>query len=109
LRGLQAWPENENDAYNAIIAINWSAMMGSITVRNLDESVKNGLRLRAARHGWSMEQEVRQILLQSVATAQEEERSFAERVNSRFVGLHAEDLKISERKGARTPPDLSNL
>ncbi len=32
--------------------------MGGLTVRNLDESVKNSLRVRAARHGWSMEQEV---------------------------------------------------
>lgn len=31
--------------------------MGSITVRNLDEHVKSGLRLRAARSGHSMEQE----------------------------------------------------
>ena len=83
--------------------------MGSITVRNLDESLKNGLRLRAARNGWSMEQEVRQILLHSVAPAQVEQRSFAERINSRFAGLHAEDMKISKRKGARTPPDFNNL
>lgn len=56
-----------------------------------------------------MEQEVRQILLQSVAPAQEDQRSFAERVNSRFVGLHAEELEISKRKVARTPPDFNKL
>ena len=39
-------------------AINWSYRMGSLTVRNLDESVKNSLRVRAARHGWSLEHEV---------------------------------------------------
>ena len=33
--------------------------MISITVQNLDKAVKNSLRLRAARHGWSSEQEVR--------------------------------------------------
>ena len=44
--------------------------MSSITVRNLDEAVKNSLRVRAARHGWSMEQEVRQILQQTVAPEQ---------------------------------------
>ena len=54
--------------------------MSSITVRNLDESVKNGLRVRAARHGWSMEQEVRQILQQTVAPAQAGEIGFAERI-----------------------------
>lgn len=49
-----------------------------------------------------MEQEVRQILLQTVAPVLAEQRSFAERINSHFVGLEAEDLKIFKRKGART-------
>ena len=36
--------------------------MSSITIRNLDETLKASLRMRAARHGVSMEQEVRNIL-----------------------------------------------
>ena len=44
--------------------------MSSLTVRNLDESVKNSLRVRAARHGRSMEEEVRQILQNIVAPEQ---------------------------------------
>lgn len=36
--------------------------MASITVRNLDDSVRDELRLLAARHGRSMEAEVRTIL-----------------------------------------------
>jgi phosphopantothenoylcysteine decarboxylase/phosphopantothenate--cysteine ligase len=36
--------------------------MASITIRNLDEDVKTRLRLRAARNGRSMEEELRQIL-----------------------------------------------
>ena len=78
--------------------------MSSITVRNLDEAVKNSLRIRAARHGWSMEQEVRQILAQTVAPEQAEAISFAERVNRRFAGLDAELLSLPARKPARTPP-----
>ena len=80
--------------------------MSSITVRNLDEAVKNSLRLRAARHGWSMEQEVRQILQQTVAPEQAQAISFAERINNRFAGLSAESLPIPERQSARTPPAL---
>jgi hypothetical protein len=45
--------------------------MSSLTVRNLDESVKNRLRVRAARHGRSMEEEVRQILQNIVAPEQQ--------------------------------------
>ncbi|HVY56579.1 MAG TPA: bifunctional phosphopantothenoylcysteine decarboxylase/phosphopantothenate--cysteine ligase CoaBC [Xanthobacteraceae bacterium] len=36
--------------------------MGSLTVRNIGEDVKRRLRLRAARNGRSMEEEIRQIL-----------------------------------------------
>lgn len=80
--------------------------MSSLTVRNLDEAVKNSLRVRAARHGWSMEQEVRQILQQAVAPEPVGGISFAERVNSRFVGLQVESLSIPARQIVRTPPVL---
>ena len=36
--------------------------MASITIRRLDDSVKMKLRLRAASHGRSMEEEAREIL-----------------------------------------------
>ena len=80
--------------------------MGSITVRNLDESVKNGLRLRAARHGWSMEQEVRQILQQTVAPSLAGQISFAERLNRRFTHLDAAAIPLAPRKIARTAPEF---
>ncbi len=80
--------------------------MASITVRNLDESVKNSLRMRAASHGWSMEQEIRQILQETVAPESTEQISFAERVNRRFTGLNAETLPIAPRQTARTPPEF---
>jgi len=40
--------------------------MSSLHVRNVPESVRRGLRLRAARKGRSMEAEVRAILAESV-------------------------------------------
>ena len=43
--------------------------MASLTVRQLDEKVKKLLRLRAARHGRSMEDEIRTILGQAAQTA----------------------------------------
>jgi len=80
--------------------------MSSLTVRNLDESVKNSLRVRAARHGRSMEEEVRQILQNIVAPEQAGQVSFAERVNSRFAGLHVDSLPLPARQLARKPPDI---
>lgn len=40
--------------------------MAGLTIRNLDEAVKKGLRIQAAMHGCSMEEEARQILRQAV-------------------------------------------
>ena len=80
--------------------------MASITVRNLNDAIKNILRVRAARHGWSMEPEVRQILQQTVAPEQAGQISFAERVNRRFADLNVESLPVPSRQIARTPPDF---
>ena len=80
--------------------------MASITVRNLDDAVKNSLRVRAARHGWSMEQEIRQILQQTVAPEQAGQISFAERVNRRFADLKVDSLPVPSRQIARKPPDF---
>lgn len=45
--------------------------MTMLTVRNLSPHVKDKLRLRAARHGRSMEAEVRHILSTAVESADE--------------------------------------
>jgi len=42
--------------------------MANLSVRKLDEDVFSKIRLRAAAHGVSMEEEVRQILKQAVTT-----------------------------------------
>ena len=39
-------------------------IMASITIRNLDDTLKRSLRIRAAEHGRSMEEEAREILRQ---------------------------------------------
>lgn len=82
--------------------------MTSITVRNLDESIKVGLRLRAARNGCSMEQEVRHILQNAIAADQPQTLNFAQMVSKRFKGLNADDLPIPDRLPVRTPPDFSD-
>ncbi|HXF87362.1 MAG TPA: plasmid stabilization protein, partial [Xanthobacteraceae bacterium] len=44
--------------------------MPSLTVRQLDEGTKKRLRLRAAKHGRSVEDEVRSILRAAAADAE---------------------------------------
>jgi antitoxin FitA len=42
--------------------------MATLTIRNVDEKTHRGLRLRAAEHGRSVEEEVRRILAEQVET-----------------------------------------
>jgi plasmid stability protein len=42
--------------------------MANLSVRNIDDQTVANLRVRAARHGVSMEEEIRQILRQAAAT-----------------------------------------
>ncbi|MGC8731582.1 MAG: FitA-like ribbon-helix-helix domain-containing protein, partial [Halothiobacillaceae bacterium] len=40
--------------------------MAALTIRNVDESIKQLLRIRAAQHGVSMEEEARRILREAL-------------------------------------------
>lgn len=82
--------------------------MSSITVRNLDARVKAGLKIRPARHGWSMEQEVRQILQNTLAAdaGGADSLSFDQRVNQRFKGLGSDELPLPVRQAYRDVPSL---
>lgn len=77
--------------------------MASITIRNLDDKLKARLRLRAAQHGWSMEQEVREILQQTLLSAANEP-GFAQRIHQRFADLDLDELPIPARRPVRNPP-----
>lgn len=77
--------------------------MASLTIRNLDEQLKTLLRLQAARHGWSMEQEAREILSRAVQ-AQPAGTGFAEKIHQRFAAMQIEELPVPKRRAARVPP-----
>ena len=79
--------------------------MGSITIRNLDNNLKAQLRLRAARHGRSMEAEARTILAQSLG-ASADEQNLAVVIQRRFESLDAESLPIPRRQVVREPPEF---
>lgn len=50
----------------AMLANSSLALMATLTIRNLSDKVRDRLRLRAAKHGVSMEAEARSILAQAV-------------------------------------------
>jgi plasmid stability protein len=74
--------------------------MAAITVRNLDDQVKHRLRVRAARHGRSMEAEVRAIIVEAVGEA-DEPKNFLMTLHERFAAVGGVDLELPERN---TPP-----
>jgi plasmid stability protein len=47
--------------------------VANMTIRNLDDDLKARLRVRAARHGWSMEEEARSILRTALAHCAEDD------------------------------------
>lgn len=61
--------------------------MAQIVVRNLDESVKLRLKKRAALHGRSMEEEVRQILNNAAKAPATPKAGLGTRIAARFAGL----------------------
>lgn len=69
--------------------------MESFTI--IDETLTALLRDRAARHGCTVEQEIRDILLRAVSV-KKEGANFAQRVCQRFSGLNADELLIPARR-----------
>ena len=79
--------------------------MANITIRNLDDALKRKLRIRAAEHGQSMEEEVREILRQAVGEASPP-RDLAAAIRKRMVPLGGVDLDIPAREPVREPPNF---
>ncbi len=88
----------------SLIALHRQARMASITIRNLDESIKTRLRVRAAHHKRSMEEEVRKILRAALADETGHERSLADAIHKRFRAIGGVDLRLPPREAMRTPP-----
>jgi len=59
--------------------------MAQIIVRNIDEGLKSSLKARASVHGWSMEEEVRQILRQAINEPAQARTKLGTRIAERFA------------------------
>lgn len=78
--------------------------MASLTIRNLDDAMKRRLRVRAAEHGHSMEEEAREILRAALSQQQAAPKNLAEAIRARFAPLGGVDLELPEREPIREPP-----
>ncbi len=79
--------------------------MASITIRNLDDDVKTLLRVRAAEHHRSMEEEARLILRDAVGR-KADSRNLASIVRSHFGPDNGVDLELPPREAGRQPPSF---
>jgi len=76
--------------------------MASLTIRNLDESLKIVLRMTAAENGRSMEEEARQILQRYLLDKKRSE-GIGTRISKRFAQLGGVDIPDTPRSYPRNP------
>jgi len=83
--------------------------MATLTIRNVDAAVKDRLRVRAARHGRSMEAEARTILNEAVAGDRDQpEPNLAEAIRRRFAPLGGVDLELPPDEFVDAPPSFES-
>ena len=78
--------------------------MASITIRDLDPELKERLRIRAAQHGRSMEEEARVILKTVIAGATASPKRLGDSIRQRFQAIGGVDLELPPRERVRQPP-----
>jgi len=79
--------------------------LASITIRNLDDAIKQRLRVRAAQKGRSMEEEARDILRRVMGEGASP-RNLAAAIRARVAPCGGFDLDMPAREPMRKPPDF---
>ena len=82
--------------------------MATMTIRNLDDDLKARLRVQAAQHGRSMEEEARSILRAALAQRVEDDSgaSLYGAIRARVEPFGGIDLYLPSREPPRDPPDF---
>jgi plasmid stability protein len=83
--------------------------VAAISVRDLDETVAGLLKVRAARHGRSMEAEVRAILTDAVTRERQDRHNLAQALRERIAPIGGVDLEIPRRNEMPRAAELSDL
>lgn len=81
--------------------------MASMTIRNLDDELKARLRVRAARHGQSMEEEARSILRTALRSEPLSGKSLVDSIRGMVEEFGGIELELPPRGPMREPPDFS--
>lgn len=80
--------------------------MATMTIRNIDDQLKARLRIQAAIHGRSMEDEARDILRAALSVEPARTVSLVEAIRARVGPLGGIELELPERDPIRDQPEL---
>jgi plasmid stability protein len=89
---------------NAYIVVKKGSTVATLTIRNIEDDLKRRLRIRAARHGRSMEEELRVILRAALAKSDTPSESLYDAIRAHFGPLGGVDLELPPRDPPRDPP-----
>ena len=78
--------------------------MATMTIRNLEDELKARLRIRAAQHGRSMEEEARQILSRDLQNNKTPPQNLADAIAVLVDPVGGIDLDLPMRFTSREPP-----
>lgn len=81
--------------------------MATIIIRRLDDALKSRLRVSAAHHGRSMEEEAREILKAGLTPKPERKLNIAESIRRRIDSIGGVELALPSREPVRRPPKLT--
>lgn len=79
--------------------------MAAVSIRNLDDDVRERLRIRAARHGRSMESEIR-VILEDAVRDPRQSVGLMQTLVDRFGELSGVELDLPARS---TPPRAADV
>lgn len=80
--------------------------MATMTIRNIDDALESRLRVQAARHGRSMENEACDILWAALNTEPVSGLMLVEEIRALAEPFGGVDLQAPSREPVREPPNL---
>jgi len=80
--------------------------VAAVSIRDLDERVKERLRVRAAQHGRSMEAEIRAILSNAVSDSTQE-IGLGQALMTRFAEVGGADVELPRRTDRPRAADVT--
>lgn len=81
--------------------------MATMTIRNIDDQLKARLRIQAALHGCSMEDEARNILRAALSKKPVGSASLVDSIRSRVEPLGGIELDLPAREPIRDPVEFN--